>query len=241
MPALLRIRFALSKEVDGITPSEVHGLFFRLLPKDVVEKIHDLKKKPFSLWILLAQGRSLELRVGVLDDEFLPTIFYGYYTTDEELYLKDAKVFPIKPNGIKQEKVKSYEELLQTKARKSLCFEFLKPTCFNRYGLDYPLPDAVFVFKNLLLRWKAYAKEPLWDEENFEEALLRNVAIKELEITLSTSRIAEDLFLKGFSGKVCYAIKDQELAKVLWTLARFAEFSGVGRKTTMDMGMVKVI
>ncbi len=46
---------------------------------------------------------------------------------------------------------------------------------------------------------------------------------------------------KGFVGHCTYHLNvDQELAKHLTTLAAFAQYAGVGYKTTMGMGQVYV-
>lgn len=44
----------------------------------------------------------------------------------------------------------------------------------------------------------------------------------------------------GAKGWARYEFHDEEQAKVVTSLAHFASFSGVGRKTAMGMGQVKV-
>ncbi|SNZ14035.1 CRISPR system precrRNA processing endoribonuclease RAMP protein Cas6 [Hydrogenobacter hydrogenophilus] len=239
MPAILRLKFKLSEPISNPTPSEVHGIYLRLLPEEITGRIHDLKKKPFSLWILSADSQSLELRLGVLDDELIPIIFYEYYTQEKDLYLRSAKVMTIKPYGIKQEKARTYEELLNTKPLKNICLEFLKPTSFRRYRWDYILPNPVLIFKNLLTRWNSFSKHQL-NIKNLEEELAKKVGIKALELHSTNHTIGSNITFRGFLGIVCYTTEDPELAKTLSVLARFAEYAGVGQKTTMDMGMVKL-
>jgi len=238
MPAILRLKFKLSEPISNPTPSEVHGIFLKLRSEEIVSEIHDLKKKPFSLWILSTDSQSLELMLGLLDDKLIPVVFYGYYTQEKDLYLRSAKVMAVKPYGAKQEKVKTYEELLDTKPKKTICFEFLKPTSFRRYRWDYILPDPVLVFKNLLSKWNAFSQYPL-NVENFEEEVAKKVGIKALEIHSANHTVSNEITFRGFLGMVCYTTEDPELAKTLSILARFAQYAGVGQKTTMDMGMVR--
>lgn len=238
MPSIVRLTFRLERSPMGVYPSQLHGLFFNLLPQQVAERVHKHNKKPFSLWLENIEGERLKLEAGLLEDGLLPPLLRGYYFPERELKLAGVALGPIKPNGLKELKAQTYEELLKGKVYKRISLEFIKPTSFNRYRMDYPLPEPSLVFESLLKRWNAFASEKL-SEEGFIESVLRYVAVENLEGRTETVELSEGIKLRGFVGSMSLVVKEQKVAQVLSPLCRFSAYAGVGRKTTMDMGRVK--
>lgn len=116
-----------------------------------------------------------------------------------------------------------------------ITLNFLSPTSFKQRQEDiqpFPLPELVF--GNLLRRWNTFTpvelKFPVIEWHGLTAAYeLKTHALK-ME---GGSEI-------GAKGWVRYHFPDPEQSKIATVLAHFAFFSGVGRKTAMGMGQVRL-
>lgn len=114
-------------------------------------------------------------------------------------------------------------------------FYFATPTCFRQGQYDSPLPTRDSVFNSLLQKWRKYSGIDFADL-NFE-AVQPSFFHVHTEITTDS----RSKFI-GFIGEVTYRILgdvDPLVIKQINTLADFAIYSGIGRKTPMGMGMVR--
>ncbi len=119
---------------------------------------------------------------------------------------------------------------------------FYSPTAFRlgNSGLNLPLPLPEQVFQSLLQKWDRFAPVPL--ELNREE-LKHHLGVA--RHSLKTRMLDFGTYKQvGFIGN-CWFLMDgktgQPSRQVLHTLADFAFYAGVGRKTTMGMGQVRRI
>ncbi len=113
-------------------------------------------------------------------------------------------------------------------------FTFATPTAFRQGKFDMTLPTKESVFNSLLSRWNKYS--------NIEFPGVNLESIYPSFFNIHTEIVADSRskFI-GFVGEVNYRIMGDVEAisiKQINTLADFALYSGVGRKTTMGMGMV---
>lgn len=124
-------------------------------------------------------------------------------------------------------------------AKNSITFDFLSPTAFKKDDVSLLFPQPWNVFGSLLRNWEAFAPlSPLHPE--LRTVLEHQIAVSKYQ--LETTYInAMGYHLKGFTGRVTYQLlcKDPTIARHLHALADFAEYAGVGMKTTQGMGQVR--
>lgn len=129
-----------------------------------------------------------------------------------------------------------YELLAKTpRISGDITLNFLSPTSFKQRQDTQPFPLPELVFGNLLRRWNAFAPEtlkfPIIDWHGITAAYeLKTHALK-----------MEGGAEIGATGWVRYRFPDPEQLKVATVLAHFAFFSGVGRKTAMGMGQIRLL
>jgi CRISPR-associated endoribonuclease Cas6 len=130
-----------------------------------------------------------------------------------------------------------YAQLYEQASDKNreITFNFYTPTAFRQGKYDSALPTRECVFNSLLSRWNRYS----------------NLSLSDLNIDClfpSFFDIRTELMLNpdgkcaGCVGAIAYRILgdvDPQTIKQINTLADFALYAGVGRKTTMGMGMVR--
>jgi len=126
-----------------------------------------------------------------------------------------------------------YEQASETVTKIDLAF--CTPTAFRQQKFDTSMPTPEAVFGSLLRRWNQYANRP------FESDILQPIFPSFFDIQTQIAMEARSKFI-GCTGHVTYRIMGDvppETIKQINTLADFALYAGVGRKTPMGMGMVR--
>lgn len=119
---------------------------------------------------------------------------------------------------------------------------FVTPTAFSVGDRQFALfPEPLFLWESLLRVWNSYAPERYTIEKNLlRRSVTNNVTLIHADIHTGTSPFAHHV-QKGFLGSCGYHIQAAESdAQCLLTLAVFAPYAGVGYKSTMGMGQVRV-
>ncbi len=248
MPVKVLLKFCLDGEVKAkeLTPKVVHGLFFSLFSnREIGEKFHSSSVKPFSLFFPLyfrspeRVVKSFSLEVNVLNNALYP-LFAGellgriregveFKVGKVKLYLKDFR-------GLE---VATYEKFLEEKGERDYVLDFLTPTAFKKGNYDYPLPDPYLLVKNLIGRWNVWSPFKFSQEEL--KSLCHSLVLSGCWIKTKKVEISPEAKFTGFSGRVYFYCSDVEFREKVAALLKFAEFAGVGRKTTMGFGKVKCL
>jgi CRISPR-associated endoribonuclease Cas6 len=131
----------------------------------------------------------------------------------------------------------SYQELYEqaSDSTRKLSFNLCTPATFRQGKFDSALPTRECVFQSLLNRWNRYSGIP------FEETLIEHLFPSFFDIRTELVEHPEGRWA-GCVGTIAYRIlgdADAIATKQLNTLADFALYSGIGRKTPMGMGMVR--
>lgn len=112
---------------------------------------------------------------------------------------------------------------------------FCTPTTFRVTNYDCALPTKELVFQSLLKRWNQYSPIPL--PKTLIEAIYPSFFDLRTEIAIDS----RSKFI-GCVGDITFQILGEvepSIIQQINTLADFAVFAGVGRKTPMGMGMVR--
>jgi len=255
---VLRFRSPGQKVPKLFTGHAVHAYLFNLLDALGYEKIdalHEMSEKPFTIsplmkgrkeadrdlyWIRIASfAQDISVLLGRLSERALPPLFIKGVKLFPERVLMDRKQPWVRET--------SFDDLYNTalvwaKAREedAIGLRFVTPTTFKLAGsrLNIPLPSPRLVFQSLANRWNAFSPIPLWiDWPDFE----RRVTVAKCDVR---TRLLDFGHFRqvGFVGECWFLIDPQAklpLRHALYTLAQFAFYAGVGRKTTMGMGMVR--
>lgn len=207
--------------------------------------------------LVIERGKRVELRYTVLHPHLVAVLVNGLIPRwcADGIMLHDQP-FHVSAVNIQQHEnpwsgVASFASLLEhAKPRRTLHLEFASSTAFK--GTDgpfIPLPTPELVFSSLLDRWNRYSPLPL--SETLYTQFARGIAIQQLDIATHEVRFGKKHWetISGFTGHVTYRIEtvgdNKSASDAVWcslqALAAFAQYSGVGVKTTTGMGQVRVI
>ena len=121
-----------------------------------------------------------------------------------------------------------------------LNLEFLTPVSFKSNGRYQIMPEVRYLYQSLMNKYSAASAEmDMYDEETLEQ-LSGHSRIVRYRLK-STFFPVEGVKIPSFKGEVSIKIDGTDtMAKYARLLARFGEYSGVGIKTAMGMGALKI-
>lgn len=132
---------------------------------------------------------------------------------------------------------RSYSQLYEhaSDTNKIIALSFATPTSFRQGKYDRAMPSRECVFNSLLSRWNKYSGI------EFSEIPLESIFASYFDINTEIVADSRSKFI-GVVGDVNYRVMgnvEPILIKKINALADFALYCGVGRKTTMGMGMAR--
>ena len=119
---------------------------------------------------------------------------------------------------------------------KMIAFHLATPTAFRQGKYDSPLPTRDNVFKSLCDRWNTYSEIQISPE------IIEYIFPSRFDIKTEVVKNYDTHSFIGCVGEIGYRIlgdASPEIIKQINALADFALYAGIGRKTTMGMGMGK--
>ncbi len=135
-----------------------------------------------------------------------------------------------------------WQTLASVAARVTITLHFASPSAFSLGKRNFALfPEPTFVWDSLVRTWNCYAPAELqMERQAMREFVAEKVVVSDYH--LHTARVIfREYAQKGFEGTCQYQIKAEDgYASQLATLADFARYAGIGSKTTMGMGQVRV-
>ncbi len=233
---VLRIPIFSAQPLKANLGRAIHALCLHWLAaadSAIAERLHQQNHLPITLAIQPSLRQPTYLRIGLLQKELLAPILWGISQDfGGEITLTDIPCRLGKWVEIRH--TSSFEALFQVPPLQVIELQFLSPTSFKQGQRIQPFPLPELVFGSLLRRWNAFAP-----------AALQFPALEWQGLTCAYELKTQALHLKGgaeigTTGWGRYEFPDSEQSAIATTLAHFAEFAGVGRKTGMGMGQVHI-
>lgn len=246
---------------------QTHALFLDLISQvdsALATRVHEEPGyRPFTVSLLegarpqgnrvaLQPGQSCQLRVTLLDGGALWQCLHKRFLTAQPILLRLGEA-SLKVNRMLSHPADDpagwagytdWQTIAATEARRSITLRFASPTAFSlgkrRFAL---IPDPVLVWDSLLRVWNSYTPEVLRIEKDaLRDFVKQQVVISDSHIHTTTLSFPTHP-QKGFVGTCSYLVQQHERkeANQLAALAEFARYAGMGSKTTMGMGQVRVL
>jgi CRISPR-associated endoribonuclease Cas6 len=189
-------------------------------------------------------GTSCWWRISLLDDKLFSQLTPLWLNLNPEhpWHLGSANLFITSIQGTPQStqpwaNVCTYNQLYEQASDKEriINFIFSTPVAFRQGGFDNVLPTKESVFNSLLNRWIKYSGIEL------NNIPLASIYPSAFNIKTEVISNYENKFI-GCLGEISYRLLGNVETigiKQINALADFALYAGIGRKTTMGMGMVR--
>ncbi len=199
----------------------------------IAEQLHQQDSLPITLAIKFSPPRQMQLRIALLRRELLAPLLWGL-SEDLGGEITLAGIPCRIGKSVEILRASSFEKLAQVPSEQVVELQFLSPTSFKQSQDIQPFPLPELVFGNLHRRWNAFAPEHLQFPAVEWKGLSCAYELKTYSLKMEGGSEI------GTQGWVRYRFPDIEQAKIATVLAHFAFFAGVGRKTAMGMGQVRL-
>lgn len=231
-----------SQPVGEGKASAFQGLLFDYIDPDYAALLHRQTMHPYSQYLLI-RNDEIQWVVNTLTDEAYDHIIEPLLKSNVcSLDLKQgnihADILSKQTNTITSKEL--LDEFAYKKAQRRFRIEVMTPTAFKRAGNYYLLPEPRLIYQSLMNRYSLLADEyEMSDPDTLEQlsssSLITGYRLKTVRFPL------EGITLPGFKGSVTIKIRGTEtMARYVRMLFRFGEYSGIGIKTGMGMGAIRI-
>ena len=245
---------------------QAHALFLDLIRQvdpALSSRLHNEPEyRPFTVSMLsgvnirngkafLQVGQPYRLRVTLLDGGHLWKYLSAYFleTSPIPLRLDKAEFALTRVLSTSSADITGWagyadwQTLAATLWRKDITMRFASPSAFSMGDRRFALfPEPILLWDSLMRSWNRYAPGVLHiDKTAMRDFVTRNVTISGYNLH-TTCLYFPKFTQRGFIGTCSYSIQETTdgCASQLSALAEFARYSGVGYKTTMGMGQVRI-
>ena len=222
--------------------SNMQGVLMEQIAPEYAERLHEQGLKPYSQYIIVGKEEKVwviktytkeayeNIIVPLLDGKFT-----AYTINKKQMHVTicEKTVRTVQQQAL-------LEEFYSDSYNRYLNLEFLTPTAFKSNGKYMIMPDMRYIYQSLMNKYSAAsANMQLYDDDTLEQ-LTTNSQIVRYRLR-STFFPMEGVKIPAFQGEIGVKVTGTTtMAKYAKLLVRFGEYSGVGIKTSVGMGALKI-
>ncbi|HZK43631.1 MAG TPA: CRISPR-associated endoribonuclease Cas6 [Syntrophomonadaceae bacterium] len=239
---ILECQYDTEQKANYNWGSLFHGVLLEALPSEVTNLLHENQLKPYTQYITPRSEHSLTWTIGMWDNEIASHIIPAIMSmTNIELKHKNINIKVIGSQRLSVSKNEYFHKFFTSeKPCRRYEIEFLTPCSHKQQGeyVLFPTPDLII--NSLSRRYNAYISDISLDDSEALQQIARNIKIVRYSLR-SAVYYLESTKITGYMGKITIVIRGPEqLARLAGALLSFAEYSGIGIKTALGMGGIKV-
>jgi len=246
----IKIKLKIDK---GIYPKHywaynLYSILQEMLPPDYASYLHQGGINPINNYLIIPSRRYLDEQgvtwvVNVWGEKAIERVLMALSKIQYlEIKSRDTKVGIEEINSGKliEEKDFVQEYLTRDNSPNLHRLVLLTPTSF-RHNNEYVLfPSSELIIKSAVQRWNAYAQETIIDDEQVLDDLIKNSRIVDYSLKSCRYRF-KGVKIPSFMGSVSMSIRGPYAMLNLYNLLlNFLPYSGLGIKTSLGMGAVRV-
>lgn len=221
--------------------SAFHGALMEVIDTDYAEVLHESRLHPYTQHLERRNGEWYWI-VTTLDAHATETIITKALLPLHRLELKNHQL-TIDIDAKRYEELSERElatAFYQEQASRYIPITFLTPTSFKVNGRYQNYPDIRGIYSNLMRRYDAASEtESMCDEDTLEQ-LTSSTSIVKYNLR-STLFSLEGVRIPAFLGEMtCRISGTQTMCNFANMMFQFGEYSGVGIKTALGMGAIRI-
>lgn len=238
----IKIKVPEGEKMNWSNAGLFHGFLMEKIDTEYADKLHENGLKPYRQSVIGSKDEAI-WTISTLNDEATDKII-------TPLLQNDLKTIEIKKkestyNIVEKELIQLPIDSLISKYYFSDCphivkIKFLTPTAFKSYNKYVFYPDISLIYKSLMRKFDAFSDQLKVENDEILEQLISRSEIIGYNLK-STAFSLEGIKIPSFFGSVTLKIHGpQPLVNLATVLLRFGEFSGVGIKSAIGMGMIEL-
>lgn len=224
--------------------SILQGAIMEILDSESADKLHVDGLRPYSQYLYFDKNKNLPVwRVNSLNDWAHEKISVPL-TRQRQIFLRH-KNYCVNLLEHKIIAAESYADIVtkfmneDAPTCRGVDLEFVTTTSFRRDGQYVIFPELYLIIQSLLNRWNKFA-EGFFIEEDISKVMATFCRVTEYDLRTQNFLLEHQKFL-GFCGKMKIKFYGNRIVNnLLDLLSNYANYSGVGIKTALGMGAVRI-
>lgn len=223
--------------------SALQGVLLENIDNEYVDKLHNTKYNPYSQYVFLNKDHEYIWRISTIGKEAFCKIFRDNILNRDKIFIKN-KNLEIKILEKQMTSTIELDELFKKwfivkENLNKIKYKIITPISYKYDNKYLIIPDIGIILSNLINKWNAFSNNSI-DKNAYEEYLQRTFISN--YNTRSTTYSIEKIKIKGYIGEIEITTKSNNImTNILNMLFDFAEYTGLGIKTSMGMGGIKLI
>lgn len=231
------------KAVNYRNSSNLQGVIMENIDEDYAELLHEQKYHPYSQYICNIGDKNIWV-INALNNESYEHIIQKLMSDDfKEFRIKNHNepIHIIEKNLSTKDNSIFLDEFYNVNGEKYYNIEFVTPTSFKSNGRYMIFPDMKLIYKSLMRKYSAASSEmDMYDDDTLEQLVMGS------EITRyrlqSTVFPLEGVSIPSYKGSISVRVHGNDtMSRYARLLFRFGEYSGVGIKSSIGMGAIRLM
>ena len=236
----------LKMELDNETldykqSSNLQGVIMEHIEEEYAETLHQSNLKPYSQCVVKQDDKRIWYIRTVTQEAYKKMIIPLSQLNEFEIKNGQIHVNIVRRNFETRAENELLKEFYEIPANRFLNLTFQTPTAFKSNGKYVFYPDIRMIYQSLMMKYTASSEEMDMIDEDTLEQLTQNSEIVRYHLR-SMSFPLEGVNIPGFVGSIRLKIKGTDtMARYARMLMKYGQYSGVGIKTAMGMGAIRLM
>ncbi|MBC8571880.1 CRISPR-associated endoribonuclease Cas6 [Jingyaoa shaoxingensis] len=236
----------LKMELDNETldykqSSNLQGVIMEHIEEEYAEILHQSNLKPYSQCVVKQDDKRIWYIRTVTQEAYKKMIIPLSQLNEFEIKNGQIHVNIVRRNFETRAENELLKEFYEIPANRFLNLTFQTPTAFKSNGKYVFYPDIRMIYQSLMMKYTASSEEMDMIDEDTLEQLTQNSEIVRYHLR-SMSFPLEGVNIPGFVGSIRLKIKGTgTMARYARMLMKYGQYSGVGIKTAMGMGAIRLM
>lgn len=236
----------LKMELDNETldykqSSNLQGVIMEHIEEEYAEILHQSNLKPYSQCVVKQDDKRIWYIRTLTQEAYKKMIIPLSQLNEFEIKNGQIHANIVRRNFESRAENELLKEFYEIPANRFLNLTFQTPTAFKSNGKYVFYPDIRMIYQSLMMKYTASSEEMDMIDEDTLEQLTQNSEIVRYHLR-SMSFPLEGVNIPGFVGSIRLKIKGTDtMARYARMLMKYGQYSGVGIKTAMGMGAIRLI
>lgn len=236
---IIQYKLRLALPDDAPIPSfwayRLYAWLLDQIPEEAAERFHNQKQHAITQYL----DRNGSWTVNLLGEE-AASLFGGILKHTDKILLHTDQLSVSEQQIQTVQKPEEFLRQGQEISHRRVVIQFVSPTAFKQAGRYAIFPYEDLLLQSLIMKWnKIFPSYPLEDADMLAE-MKKGLHI--VDYSLRTDRFPlKNTTIPSFYGKIFVEARLPIVLQEIWNaLLCLAPYSGIGIKTTLGMGGVKV-
>lgn len=230
-----------NETLDYKQSSNLQGVIMEHIEEEYAEILHQSNLKPYSQCVVKQDDKRIWYIRTLTQEAYKKMIIPLSQLNEFEIKNGQIHANIVRRDFESRAENELLKEFYEIPANRFLNLTFQTPTAFKSNGKYVFYPDIRMIYQSLMMKYTASSEEMDMIDEDTLEQLTQNSEIVRYHLR-SMSFPLEGVNIPGFVGSIRLKIKGTDtMARYARMLMKYGQYSGVGIKTAMGMGAIRLM